>query len=886
MGIACVILFIAQTFPQLKGFLEGFGILWGQLLSVTTFTLTFFLNQSYALWRKCYELSRRLQGRLNDLGLLLATHASRKTPSSPNDPSTYTPASRQLLELIARYIRLFNLLTYASFTRSHRPILTPRGMRRMVERGILTAQERQVLVDAEVPATQRHNAVIMWIMRLYIEGRAAGHLQGGSGHEQQFLEKCHVIRAQYGAIGDELQGRMPLAYVHIVQVLVDVILWLYPLMAFSNNMSPMLGILGTGLLTMTYQGLFDLAKQFLDPYDNENYGKGEDPLCVDTLVAETNSGSVRWLYGFNEMPFGSQRVIDGELFDYQLPIRGYSVEELEKMEEEKRQKDREAQEKKERETAERQKKADDDRVQKLQESVFNNTITINVTSLQDVTNVSIPASSIFKSARFTDDDKSDGGSIKLEGKSEKMDNSTKTGINVEDGLFTKVIAPEGDTPGTLTKERSQYINYEAETTPALWPTNTAVTSAVNSLGVNGGSVGTPDVVITTKNTVLAAIESPTPSFFTILSDDENLVDFSMYEDLDLWCDEIGEDGQEYRLSQQLADEEWEEEVEYMLKRQVQPPLSFDEYTEKAIEIMEAAENELLETEEILSVSPGAEVQSSQSKKRLESKRNPIPWYDQTKLDGISQLWGLPPDDPSDLVYPDDIISLDDSDFAGIAALWGRPLGKPISGAEGDLIGGSFQGITEMWGNEPASDFDGDDDEVDLSYDVATSALGTLPWFDEVAPDGSEYRLSQMLADEDWGVRDKPVQVKSLLTLKDYSRRIEDLKEAAEEEWKETKAILDAAPGADILNDEDSSTKSGKKYAKAQEQLDAPTSDVEDSLDVLEMDVVDEVINGAAVSFTANVLLPSDASAESIVIVGDSYPSDEVDMSGDQSGSAH
>ena len=43
-------------------------------------------------------------------------------------------------------------------------------------------------------------------------------------------EKCHVIRAQYGAIGDELQGRMPLAYAHIVQVLLDVVLWMYPFM--------------------------------------------------------------------------------------------------------------------------------------------------------------------------------------------------------------------------------------------------------------------------------------------------------------------------------------------------------------------------------------------------------------------------------------------------------------------------------------------------------------------------------------------------------------------------------------------------------------------------------------------------------------------------------
>ena len=268
MIYALVVLVIYRTFPGLKENISGFNLLWGQLLSVTTFTLTFFLNQSYALWRKCSELSRRLQGRLHDIGLNLASHAARKVPSDPKEPSTYTPASRQILELMSRYVRLFNLLTYASFTRSHRPILTPRGMRRLVERGLMTAEEREILVDASIPATQRHCAILMWMIRLFIEGRASGHILGGAGFEQETLEKFHVIRSQFGAIGDELQGRMPLAYAHIVQVLVDLILWMYPLMAFSTGMSPILGVLGTGLLTISYQGLFDLAKQFLDPYDN------------------------------------------------------------------------------------------------------------------------------------------------------------------------------------------------------------------------------------------------------------------------------------------------------------------------------------------------------------------------------------------------------------------------------------------------------------------------------------------------------------------------------------------------------------------------------------------------------------------------------------------
>jgi hypothetical protein len=63
MLFALAVYLIHRTYPLVfETHLAGFNTLWGQLLSITTFTLTFFVNQSYALWRKCMELSRRLQG--------------------------------------------------------------------------------------------------------------------------------------------------------------------------------------------------------------------------------------------------------------------------------------------------------------------------------------------------------------------------------------------------------------------------------------------------------------------------------------------------------------------------------------------------------------------------------------------------------------------------------------------------------------------------------------------------------------------------------------------------------------------------------------------------------------------------------------------------------
>lgn len=332
---ACLVYIMFQRYQHIQETFVGFQTLWGQMLAVTTFTLTFFVNQSYTLWRTCLGVCRALQGRLNDLALSLAGSAQRVDPTTPNGISQFTPQSKKILQVVARYVRLFNLLSYASFTRSHRPLLTPSGMRRMVSRGLMTDKERQALRSASIPATQRHNAVLMWIFRVVVEGRRAGHIEGGFGFEQQLLERVQEIRGQANSIEGELKGRMPFAYAHIVQVLVDAILWLYPVMAYSSGMSFQLGLVGSIFLTTCYQGLFDLAKQFLDPFHNENFWQGDDPLVVDTLIAETNAGSVRWMNALETMPIPYQSIRRGYLDEYILPEEGYTPAEAARMEAEK-----------------------------------------------------------------------------------------------------------------------------------------------------------------------------------------------------------------------------------------------------------------------------------------------------------------------------------------------------------------------------------------------------------------------------------------------------------------------------------------------------------------------------------------------------------------------
>ena len=343
-----IVYLLLQHYPAtFKLAFAKFHVLWGQLLSVTTFTLTFFVNESYSVFRTCLSKCRILQGRLNDLIMALAGFAQRNdaVASSGDTDSTsqFTIQSKKILMVVSRYIRLFNILYFASLTRSHRPLLTPQGMRRMVGRGILTEKEYDLLKDApNVPATQKHNAALMWVLRTVIEARKAGHIDGGFGFEQQTMAKIQEIRSVSSSMESVLRGRMPFSYAHIVQVLIDGVLWMYPIMALSEGMklSFHLTLIGSAFLTCAYQGLFDLAKRFLDPFYNENFWNGEDALVVDTLIAETNAGSMRWMNCLEEMPISFQSFRSGKLDDHILPVEGFSKDDADTREAEQREKRR------------------------------------------------------------------------------------------------------------------------------------------------------------------------------------------------------------------------------------------------------------------------------------------------------------------------------------------------------------------------------------------------------------------------------------------------------------------------------------------------------------------------------------------------------------------
>ena len=201
------------------------------LMNVTTFLLTFFVGQAYHLWRTVYDIGRSIQGRMNDIQLLLATHAKRRKQPFfllRRRPSRYTMDSQLFLESMAEQLRAFHILLWASNARRFRMLLTEPGLSRMVARGILTPSQLETLQALPIPPTQRHVAILEWIVMSCRQARRESILQGSDGLDYILLDKICALRSVVGQLQQKLSGRMPLAYAHFVQILVDVFLCLAP----------------------------------------------------------------------------------------------------------------------------------------------------------------------------------------------------------------------------------------------------------------------------------------------------------------------------------------------------------------------------------------------------------------------------------------------------------------------------------------------------------------------------------------------------------------------------------------------------------------------------------------------------------------------------------
>jgi hypothetical protein len=285
-----------SNFPLMKR-LVGLSKLWHYLMSITTFILTFFLSQAYGVWRNMYTITRKIQGRLNDIGMLVASTVER------DHTGRYTQEGEALLDDVADYSRLFHAFMWAQYTKKFEVLLTGRGMSRMLSRGILTRTQYSTLCSLNDGTNGVHNACVMWILIKCLNAMKSKTLPNDHSLRDILFHKVADLRGTYASISDLLDGRIPLAYAHFVQILVDSFLFLSPFALYSE-----LGIWSipaVGLLTLFYSGLLDLAKILLDPLDNDGFYQASGNMDLGVLIRESNAGSTRWKYGAENLPFAT-----------------------------------------------------------------------------------------------------------------------------------------------------------------------------------------------------------------------------------------------------------------------------------------------------------------------------------------------------------------------------------------------------------------------------------------------------------------------------------------------------------------------------------------------------------------------------------------------------
>jgi len=306
--------------------LQAVNKLWEYQLTLASFILTFFTSQAYSYWRSTYFCARAIQGRINDVCMLLTIGAARDRHRPENVSglacaSGYSEEARALVRKCTRLIKTSHVFFWAATpTRANgllgdddeevRAIkartgdigpllLSAEGLAGLVRAGELTAGEVDALLGSGLPPSQYAYVLLEWVGQYALGATQSGALRGGAGLEENLLRQLTGLRAEYFNIGDFAAGRMPLAYVQLVQVLVDSLVVLAPFALYPELGS--LTVPATGLLTLFFKGLLELSKSFLDPFGNEGY-PGQN-IRVDVLVSELNFGAAsRWVQAGAMLP--------------------------------------------------------------------------------------------------------------------------------------------------------------------------------------------------------------------------------------------------------------------------------------------------------------------------------------------------------------------------------------------------------------------------------------------------------------------------------------------------------------------------------------------------------------------------------------------------------
>ncbi|KAK1734030.1 hypothetical protein QTG54_015288 [Skeletonema marinoi] len=290
--------------------------LWEYQLSLTIFTLSFFCGYGDVDGTTGYARA--------DEGNALHGEDSNVGDGTTAAPTHKKRDARKLVDDVARYLRMSHTFFWAS-TPTHSDgfgdtcvteggiigdddllhrnfdasqfgpmLLSDEGLDMLVDYEQLSQREKEALVATDCLRVNTPMSCIRCI-----DGMERGELRGTQAMEDNILRLLNELRAEYFNIGDYNAGRMPMAYVQVMEVFVDTLTILAPLALYTKMGT--FNIISSGLLTLFFKGLLELSKSFLDPFGREGYRAHN--IRVDVLVSELNFGaSSRWIDAGDALP--------------------------------------------------------------------------------------------------------------------------------------------------------------------------------------------------------------------------------------------------------------------------------------------------------------------------------------------------------------------------------------------------------------------------------------------------------------------------------------------------------------------------------------------------------------------------------------------------------
>lgn len=247
-----------------------------------------------------------------------------------------TTGAAKALDDIARRGRLLHQLFWCTIVNRYSNLLSPTGFSYLRSTKIISQDEYEALIQVDDNGLSAWPAAMLWWVSTISKAVKRGDIEADvatmtavygksfdicsllllspkDASNQQYpdrslfsllshllpykIDQITSMRGEFASMGDMYDGRMPLAYIHFVNLLVDVLVFISPIALYSQYW--MWSIIGVGIVTLFYKGIVNLSMMFLDPVDNDevhhsNVSGQTVGFDVGVFIQESNTGSISW----------------------------------------------------------------------------------------------------------------------------------------------------------------------------------------------------------------------------------------------------------------------------------------------------------------------------------------------------------------------------------------------------------------------------------------------------------------------------------------------------------------------------------------------------------------------------------------------------------------